>query len=52
MFSSDYPHVECGLRPIERFETSMSSTSADARQASYHDNFVDMMGAGLAALHS
>jgi len=50
MFSSDYPHVEGGRRPIERFETSMSNTPADARQAFYHDNFVDLMGAGLGAV--
>jgi uncharacterized protein len=47
MFSSDYPHVEGGRRPIERFEASMANTSASARQAFYHDNFVDVMGAGL-----
>jgi predicted TIM-barrel fold metal-dependent hydrolase len=50
MFSSDYPHVEGGRRPIERFEASMSKTPADARQAFYHDNFVDLMGAGLGAV--
>jgi uncharacterized protein len=50
MFSSDYPHVEGGRRPIERFEASMSHTSAAARQAFYHDNFVDVMGAGLGAV--
>jgi len=52
MFSSDYPHVEGGRRPIERFEASLASTSAAARQAFYHDNFVDMMGAGLGAIHA
>ncbi len=50
MFSSDYPHVEGGRRPIERFEASMSNTPAAARQAFYHDNFVDVMGAGLGAV--
>jgi predicted TIM-barrel fold metal-dependent hydrolase len=49
MFSSDYPHVEGGRRPIERFEASLSNTSAADRQAFYHDNFADLMGAGLAA---
>jgi predicted TIM-barrel fold metal-dependent hydrolase len=48
LFSSDYPHVEGGRRPIERFEASLAGTSADARRAFYHDNFVDLMGAGLA----
>jgi predicted TIM-barrel fold metal-dependent hydrolase len=50
MFSSDYPHVEGGRRPIERFEATLSNTSAAARQAFYHDNFVDLMGAGLQTL--
>ncbi len=50
MFSSDYPHVEGGRRPIERFEASLSQTSVEARQAFYHDNFVDLMGAGLGAV--
>jgi predicted TIM-barrel fold metal-dependent hydrolase len=51
LFSSDYPHVEGGRKPIERFEASLASIG-DARieavrQAFYHDNFVDLMGAGL-----
>ena len=50
MFSSDYPHVEGGRRPIERFEASLAGTSAAARQAFYHDNFVDLMGAALNAV--
>jgi predicted TIM-barrel fold metal-dependent hydrolase len=50
MFSSDYPHVEGGRRPIERFEASLSHTSTPARQRFYNDNFVDLMGAGLGAL--
>ena len=52
MFSSDYPHVEGGRRPIERFEASLANTPAEARQAFYHDNFVDVMGAGLGALQT
>jgi uncharacterized protein len=50
LFSSDYPHVEGGRRPIERFEKSMASTNDEARHAFYHDNFVDLMGNALAAL--
>ena len=50
LFSSDYPHVEGGRRPIERFEASLTNTSEDARRAFYHDNFVDLMGAGLGAV--
>ncbi len=49
LFSSDYPHVEGGRRPIERFEKSLAGTTDAARRAFYHDNFVDLMGAGLAA---
>jgi predicted TIM-barrel fold metal-dependent hydrolase len=52
LFSSDYPHVEGGRRPIERFEASLANTPAAARQAFYHDNFVDVMGAGLASIGS
>jgi predicted TIM-barrel fold metal-dependent hydrolase len=50
MFSSDYPHVEGGRRPIERFEASLAGTSTADRQAFYHDNFVDLMGAALDAV--
>jgi predicted TIM-barrel fold metal-dependent hydrolase len=49
MFSSDYPHVEGGKRPIERFEANLTTTGTAARQAFYHDNFVDLMGAGIGA---
>ena len=47
LFSSDYPHVEGGRRPIERFETSLGDADDHTRSAFYHDNFVDLMGAGL-----
>jgi predicted TIM-barrel fold metal-dependent hydrolase len=50
LFSSDYPHVEGGRRPIERFESSLSHTPDLARRAFYRDNFVDLMGAGLGAV--
>lgn len=46
LFSSDYPHVEGGRRPIERFERAMEDCSDADRQAFYHDNFVDLIGAG------
>jgi predicted TIM-barrel fold metal-dependent hydrolase len=52
MFSSDYPHVEGGRRPIERFEASLANTSSQARRAFYHDNFSDLMGAGLGAVRA
>ena len=50
LFSSDYPHVEGGRHPIKRFETSMDTAGigADERQRFYCDNFVDLMGSGLA----
>jgi predicted TIM-barrel fold metal-dependent hydrolase len=49
LFSSDYPHVEGGRRPIERFERSLDGTDDAARRAFYHDNFVDLMGTALPA---
>ena len=42
-------HVEGGRRPIERFERSLAGADEATRRAFYHDNFVDLMGAGLAA---
>ncbi len=50
LFSSDYPHVEGGRNPIKRFEASMekASISEAQKQRFYCDNFVDLMGAGLA----
>ncbi|HEY4333220.1 MAG TPA: amidohydrolase family protein, partial [Ilumatobacteraceae bacterium] len=50
LFSSDYPHVEGGRRPIERFEASLGGIDAAARQGFYHDNFVDLMGHALAGV--
>jgi len=47
LFSSDYPHVEGGRNPIKRFEEGLADASESARQRFYHDNFVDLMGAGL-----
>ena len=44
LFSSDYPHVEGGRQPLNRFDTSIASASADAKQRFYFDNFVDLMG--------
>ena len=50
LFSSDYPHVEGGRNPLKRFEVSMAKAgiSEARKQAFYCDNFVDLMGAGLA----
>jgi hypothetical protein len=52
LFSSDYPHVEGGRNPIKRFEESLAGLSEAQRQRFYCDNFVDLMGAGLAAAPS
>jgi predicted TIM-barrel fold metal-dependent hydrolase len=50
MFSSDYPHVEGGRKPLERFEASLGDASEDVRRRFYCDNFLDLMGAAAAAL--
>lgn len=50
LFNSDYPHVEGGRRPIERFERSLGDAPESVRQAFYCDNFVTMMGAGARRL--
>ena len=35
LFSSDYPHVEGGRRPVERFEASLGDAGEDVRDAFY-----------------
>jgi predicted TIM-barrel fold metal-dependent hydrolase len=50
LFSSDYPHVEGGRRPVERFEASLGDASEDVRRRFYCDNFLDLMGSAAAAL--
>ncbi len=50
MFSSDYPHVEGGRRPIERFEASLGDASTEVRRRFYSANFLDLMGSAAAAL--
>jgi predicted TIM-barrel fold metal-dependent hydrolase len=50
LFSSDYPHVEGGRKPFERFERSLGEASDTVRQRFYHDNFVDLMGDRVARL--
>jgi predicted TIM-barrel fold metal-dependent hydrolase len=47
MFSSDFPHVEGGRKPIERFEASLADATDDVRDRFYRRNFEDLMGAGL-----
>jgi uncharacterized protein len=48
LFSSDYPHVEGGRNPLKRFDDSLLSVSAQARERFYAQNFIDLMGEGLA----
>ncbi|MEO7427751.1 MAG: amidohydrolase family protein [Acidimicrobiales bacterium] len=47
LFSTDFPHVEGGRRPFERFEASLGDASEAVRQAFYCDNFVELMGAAI-----
>jgi uncharacterized protein len=46
MFSSDYPHVEGGRRPLERFEASLGDVDDGVRDRFYVANFLDLMGNG------
>jgi len=48
MFSSDFPHVEGGRNPLKRFNDSLANTPASATERFYCENFVDLMGEGLA----
>lgn len=48
LFSSDYPHVEGGRNPLKRFNDSLAGISARAVDRFYCDNFIDLMGEGLA----
>ena len=50
MFSSDYPHVEGGRRPMERFERSLGDADEALRQRFYAGNFADLMGSALDGL--
>jgi predicted TIM-barrel fold metal-dependent hydrolase len=47
LFNTDFPHVEGGRRPYERFEASLGDASEDILQRFYAANFVDLMGAAL-----
>jgi predicted TIM-barrel fold metal-dependent hydrolase len=50
LFSSDYPHVEGGRRPVERFEASLGDASDEVRQQFYVENFRFLMGTAGAQL--
>jgi predicted TIM-barrel fold metal-dependent hydrolase len=47
LFSTDFPHVEGGRKPYERFEASLGDASDEVRQAFYCDNFIDLMGTAM-----
>jgi len=49
MFSTDFPHVEGGRRPFERFERSLGDAPEPIRRRFYAENFVDLMGRALPA---
>ena len=48
LFSSDFPHVEGGRNPLKRFNDSLANTPPRAVERFFCDNFVDLMGEGLA----
>ena len=48
LFSSDFPHVEGGRNPLKRFDDSLAGTAQRAIDRFYSENFIDLMGAGLA----
>jgi hypothetical protein len=49
LFSSDFPHVEGGRNPLKRFGDSLAGTPQRAIDRFFCDNFIDLMGEGLAA---
>lgn len=48
LFSSDYPHVEGGRNPLKRFDESLAGCSPAQVAGFYSENFIDLMGEGLA----
>lgn len=52
LFSSDYPHVEGGRRPYERFEASLGDVDETVRDRFYAHNFADLMGDHLPVVSS
>lgn len=50
MYSSDYPHPEGGRDPMKHFRESMAAAKLpqSSIDAFLRENFIDMMGAGLA----
>jgi predicted TIM-barrel fold metal-dependent hydrolase len=48
LFSSDFPHVEGGRNPLKRFDDSLTGSTPSAIRRFFSDNFIDLMGEGLA----
>ena len=48
LFSSDFPHVEGGRHPLKRFDESLAGCTPQQVQRFFADNFIDLMGDGLA----
>ncbi|MDE2356604.1 MAG: amidohydrolase family protein [Alphaproteobacteria bacterium] len=48
LFSSDFPHVEGGRNPLKRFDAALEGVAPAARAGFYSENFIDLMGEGLA----
>ena len=48
LFSSDSPHLEGGRHPLKRFDEALQGLPQQARRRFYADDFIDLMGAGLA----
>jgi predicted TIM-barrel fold metal-dependent hydrolase len=48
LFSSDFPHIEGGRNPLKRFGDALQDISQSDQNKFYRDNFIDLMGAGLA----
>ncbi len=48
LFSSDFPHVEGGRNPLKRFDASLEGAPAPTVTRFYSENFIDLMGEGLA----
>ncbi len=49
LFSSDFPHVEGGRNPLKRFNDALAGLPKSAVDGFYRENFIDLMGEGLAA---
>ena len=52
MFSSDYPHLEGGRKPLGRFDKEFDNVPADVQDRFFRSNFEDLMGSSLRALAS